>query len=328
MSLRCADDKSIAILRVAVWFERIVIPVILCLGWPGNFMLYRIMQSSLYKSTHVSVFFKFLVLVDSTLLFVDLGRWLDALGLINIHKVTDCGWLFFVGLAPQMMSNYTLLLHNFDRAMFVMVPNISLKYFNRKHIKIYCVAIACIIAVISSHLIYTLHFNEDSSYTISGTPCKFYGSERWSMVGWPIFYNVFGIAIPFVGILVCATFLIRFVKESRKKVGKKLTCGQRKSLRNTIVLSLFYLLCSSPFALLHFLIRFINFSKSCHVHTIWVLINCIFIQLTFFGYSVKFYLLASQSSVIRKHLLKILINGNIDKEIRQAQVCKSAITTI
>ncbi|KAI0982199.1 hypothetical protein GJ496_010688 [Pomphorhynchus laevis] len=130
-----------------------------------------------------------------------------------------------------MISNYIVLLQNCDRAIFVMFPNISLKYFGRKH---------C-------------------------TPCKFHWSEQWILIGWPIFFNVFGIAIPLFGILVSAISLIRYVTKIRMRVGRGQTSGQRKNLRNTIVLSLFYLSCVTPLSSIQCLRRVINFSKSCHL---------------------------------------------------------------
>ncbi|KAI0982196.1 hypothetical protein GJ496_002463 [Pomphorhynchus laevis] len=328
MVYRCKDNISIVTIRIAIWCERILSPVILSIGWSGNFMLYRTMQNKLYRSTHMSVFFKALAIVHSILLLIDLGRWLEALGLINIYKVTDCGWLFFVKKSAQQISNYIMLLHNLDRSVFVMCPDISLKYFDQKCCKIYCILIAIITILIMSHWPYILHFSS-TYYLVSGTPCKYHHhSEMWGNVGWPIFYNLFGIAIPFIGILVCTSLLIRFVRRSRKRIGRRLSHNQRKGLRNTIILSLFYIVCSFPFALLQCLTRLVNFSKSCRIHTLWFLTNSILFQLLCFGYSVTFYLLASQSSIIRENLLMILRNENIEMIIRQAKVCESPTEAI
>ncbi|KAI0978163.1 hypothetical protein GJ496_011525 [Pomphorhynchus laevis] len=311
MVKHCTDYISNSLFKSALWIERIIIPIHLCFGFPGNFMLYRVMQNTICRSMHMTVFFKAISITDSILLIVNFGKWLESLHVFNMNKLTNCGWVWGVVYAAHSISNWLLMLLNFDRALFVIRNDLSRRYFNKRNCKIMCLVISIVLSTYMLQLPIFLRYNA-SNYHFSGTPCVYkHYARNWGRIGWPIIYNVFFLAIPYTGILSCSIYLLHYVNRSKRKVGGKSRKDEEQSLRSTVLISLIYIVCAVPFGfVLNFTAAVIN-KSSCHLQSFWILMNIGLMQLSAVNHSMKFYLIASQTKIIRNNLMKILKNEDI-----------------
>ncbi|KAI0983070.1 hypothetical protein GJ496_005805 [Pomphorhynchus laevis] len=313
MVKHCNDNVSVILIKIAIWIERILIPIILAMGFPGNFMLFRTMQNSLCRSMHMSVFFKAIAVVDSAVLFILFGRWLESLHLFSMNELTDCGWSWGAGFAAHTISNWLLFILNFDRALFVIHNDLSLRYFNKRNCKIMCAVVSLVTIALMLHWPYILHYNR-TSYQFSGTPCAFNkNAVKWGRVGWPILYNSLCIGLPYIGILFCLFHLIMHVQRSRRKVGTGLRQNERHGFRSTIAISLFYICCNTPYGIFQNFIGIILRTSSCHAQCAWIIVNILATLIATLNHAIKFYLLASQTkfilTTVRSKKLHTVPNG-------------------
>ncbi|KAI0985445.1 hypothetical protein GJ496_000671 [Pomphorhynchus laevis] len=321
----CTDSLSVNLFLSARWMRKIVIPIILIFGWPGNFMLYRTMQNSLYQSMHMSIFFRAIAIVDSIFLIGVLARWLESMEFVNLNKLTDCAWILVIVFSTQSTTNWLLLFTNLDRLLFVLRKDLCTRIFTRRNCILISISIACVFTISMLHWPFILHYNS-SNYQFSGTPCVFKPyAAKWGNIGWPIVYNTICLALPFFGILLCSLILVHYVTIVRKRLGKDLRTKERQSLNNTIILSLFYLGTTLPYGTVQ---AFTSLFKSpgCHAHSAWILINVACLLLVFLNYSMKFYLIAAQTKVIRKNLASIVFNRNINQSSGKLPKIKNEIS--
>ena len=255
--------SSQPLFRAAVWINKVVLVVILVLGFFGNTMT-LVLQRRMGRGggSGMSVFISSLAVSDSAMLLV-LGMSMYfynfEIFVMDYHDVL-CKVIYWLMYVFASTSSWILVAMTVQRAASILWPHRINREWTARKAKITVLVIVVMFMIVNSHILYGRRLQSLSS---GQTVCLFVSEEYEHFFDhvWPVVDIVLSSLVPFVLLISANVVLVKRVRQAMKEAKQTLAAGstdqvkvrQQKTSRMTLTLvcvSVAFLVLTSPICVL------------------------------------------------------------------------------
>ena len=263
--------SSHPLFRAAVWINKVVLVVILVLGFFGNTMT-LVLQRRMGRGggSGMSVFISSLAVSDSAMLLV-LGMAMYfynfEIFVMDYHDVF-CKVIYWLIYIFASTSSWILVAMTLQRAASIVWPHRINREWTARKAKVTVLVIVVMFMIVNCHILYGRRLQSLSS---GQTVCLFVSEEYEHFFDhvWPVVDIVLSSLVPFVLLISANVVLVKKVRQAMKEAKQTLAGGstdqvkvrQQKTSRMTLTLvcvSVAFLVLTSPVCVLYLVRRVFN----------------------------------------------------------------------
>ena len=263
--------SSHPLFRAAVWINKVVLVVILVLGFFGNTMT-LVLQRRMGRGggSGMSVFISSLAVSDSAMLLVlGMSMYFYTFGIfvMDYHDVL-CKVIYWLMYVIASTSSWILVAMTLQRAASIVWPHRITREWTARKAKITVLVIVVMFMIVNCHILYGRRLQSLSS---GQTVCFFVSEEYEHFFDhvWPVVDIVLSSLVPFVLLISANVVLVKRVRQAMKEARQALAGGstdqvkvrQQKTSRMTLTLvcvSVAFLVLTSPVCVLYLMRRAFN----------------------------------------------------------------------